>query len=150
MLQIILYGRIYAPKHLALAEMYAGHLQRRCSAVSRSPQFGQLGLIDKPIVCRWLLRAQCPVRMLVILFKFLRVSEVKYLACLLFILMQFLACLACGRESQCFWSSFDFQFVMSLLNSDEGALMPGSGPISGKLAPTFARLSEISFPKRLL
>ena len=52
---------MYAPKHFALAEMYAGHLQSKCSAESISPQFGQCGLLLRPMVKRCLLRLQWPV-----------------------------------------------------------------------------------------
>lgn len=36
-LQMISYGKIYAPKNFAVALMYAGHLHKKCPAVSSAP-----------------------------------------------------------------------------------------------------------------
>ena len=74
--------------------MYAGHLQSRCSAVSISPQLGQLGLLVSPMVCKCLLRGQWPVSVPVSLFMFFLLSDNRYQVLFAFILMQFLACLA--------------------------------------------------------
>lgn len=78
MLHVMLCGRIYALMVLTVAKMYAGHLQRKCSADSSSPQLVQRGLFKMPIVCRCLFRLW-PVRIPVILLRFFLLRERKNL-----------------------------------------------------------------------
>ena len=86
------------PKHLARADMYAGHLHRKCSADSISPQLVQRGLLLSPIVYRCLLRGQWPVRISVILLIFFLLRDRIYFVFLALFLMQFFDCLACSIE----------------------------------------------------
>ena len=138
------------PKHLALADMYAGHLHRKCSADSTSPQLVQRGLLLSPIVCRCLLRGQWPVRIPVILLIFFLLRDRMYFVFLALILMQFFDCLACSIEFQWLKKVIRFHLIMWFLRKDEVTFTQGSGVGDTDAAPDLARSSAISFPCILL
>lgn len=143
---MMLCGRIYAPMHLALAVMYAGHLHKKCSAVSDSPHLVHESFCVIPIMLRCLLSGQCPVRIAVILLMFDLLSERKYLEFFALMLMQFFDCFAWFMEFQCFLKDSLLHLLMSPLKYDGGTFSRGSAPIRGSRAPSLAKPSAISLP----
>ena len=58
------------------------------------PELSQIGLHDSLMMCKCLFSRQCPVRILVSLLTFLRLSERRYFDFFALILMQLFDCLA--------------------------------------------------------